>query len=71
MAIAEMEKQKEERRAEQAELIRFELQIGHDRDPGKADHDLVREVQQHEQKQEKRYSPGPLRVGWAVMVPSR
>ena len=53
-------KQQEERRAELAELLRIELQLGHDRHAGKADHDLVGEIHQHEQKQEKRDLPGAL-----------
>ena len=54
-------KQEEERGAEQAELLRLELQFGHDRHAGKTDHDLVGEVHQHEQEQEKRDLPGALR----------
>ena len=53
-------KQEEERRPEQAELFRLEFQLGHDRHAGKADHDLVREIHQHEEKQEKRDFPGAL-----------
>jgi len=53
-------KQEEERGAEQSELFRLELQLAHDRHAGEADHDLVREIHQHEEKQQKRDSPGPF-----------
>src|SRR4029077_10078280 len=52
--------QEEERRPEQTELLRLELQIGHDRHGGKADDDLVGEVHDHEEKEEKRDGPGAL-----------
>jgi hypothetical protein len=51
-------KQEEERGAEQTELLRLEFQFGHDWHAGEADHDLVREIHQHEEKQEKRDFPG-------------
>ena len=53
-------KQEEERGAEQAELLRLELQLGHDRHAGEADHDLVGEIHQHEQEQEEGDFPGAL-----------
>ena len=53
-------KQEEERGAEQAELLRRELQFVHDRRAGEADHDLVGKVHQHEQEQQKRDFPGAL-----------
>jgi hypothetical protein len=40
----------EERRADQSELLGAELQLLHDRLGGEADHHLVGEVDQHEQK---------------------
>ena len=36
----------------------LEFQLGHDRHAGETDHDLVGEIHQHEEKQEKRYLPG-------------
>ena len=52
--------QEEERGAEQAERLRLELELGHDRDAGQTDHDLVGEIHQHEQKQQERDLPGAL-----------
>jgi hypothetical protein len=52
--------QEEERRAEQTELLGLELQLGHDRNAGETDDDLVGEVHQHEKKQEKCNGPGTL-----------
>ena len=52
--------EEEERGAEQPELLGVELQVGHDRSAGKTDHDLVREIHEHEQKQHKRDLPGAL-----------
>ena len=57
-------KQEEERRAEQAELLRLELQLGHDRHAGETDHDLVREIHQHEEKQQERDPPGTFGSRW-------
>ena len=45
----------------QTELLGIELQVGHDRHAGEPDHDLVGEVDQHAQEQEKCDSPGPFR----------
>jgi len=56
--IGRNRKQEEERGAEQAELLRLELKLGHDRHAGKTDHDLVREIHQHKEKQEKCDFPG-------------
>src|SRR3954447_9130676 len=50
--------QEEKRRAQQPELFRLKLQLRHDRYAGKADHDLVGEIDQHEKKQQKSDSPG-------------
>ena len=50
--------QEEERRAEQAELLGAELQLGHDRLGGQADHHLVGEVDQHEQEEQGGHAPG-------------
>ena len=65
-------KQEEERRTEQAELLRRELQFVHDRRAGEADHDLVGKVHQHEQEEEKCDLPGARRrflgVACAVMA---
>jgi hypothetical protein len=45
----------------QAELFRLKLHLGHNRNPGETDHDLVREIDQHEQEQEEGHPPCPLR----------
>ncbi len=52
--------QEEERGAQQAELIRRELQLLHDRLGGQADDDLVGEVDQHEEEDEGGDAPGAL-----------
>ncbi|MGY4413061.1 hypothetical protein ACVWW4_004797 [Bradyrhizobium sp. LB7.1] len=52
--------QEEERGAEQTKLLRLEIQVCHDRHAGEADDDLVGEVYQHEQKQQKGDRPGSL-----------
>ena len=44
-------------------LFRIELQLGHDGHTGQADHDLVGEVDQHEQEQEERDFPCPFGRG--------
>ena len=53
--------QEEERRPEQAELFGVEFQVGHDRDGGEADDDLVGEVDHHEQEQQERDAPRSFR----------
>ena len=53
--------QEEERRAEQAELFGVELEVGHDRNGGEADDDLVGEVDHHEQEQQERDAPRSFR----------
>ena len=50
--------QEEERRAEQAELLGAELQLGHDWLGGEAHHHLVGEVDQHEQEEQGSHAPG-------------
>ena len=52
--------QEEERRADQPELLGRQLQLGHDRLGGEADHDLVGEVDQHEEEDQGGHAPGPL-----------
>ncbi|MGY3353971.1 hypothetical protein ACVWZK_000634 [Bradyrhizobium sp. GM0.4] len=63
--IAEIENRKNERRAEQTELLGLELQLGHDRNARETDDDLVGEVHQHEKKQEKCNGPGAL---WRLLL---
>ena len=53
--------QEEKRGTQESELFRAEFQLVHDRRAGEADHDLVGEIDQHEQEQEKRDFPGAFR----------
>src|SRR5262249_45824327 len=66
-------KQEEEGGAEQAEQLRLHLQLGHDRHGSQADHDLVGEIHHHEEKQQKRDSPGAFgsRLHGHFLPPSR
>ena len=52
--------QEEERGSQEAELLGCEVEFRHDRLGGQADHDLVGEVDQHEQEDEGGHAPGPL-----------
>ena len=50
----------EERRPDQSELFRTELEFVHDRLGGEADHHLVGEVDQHEEEDQGRDAPSPF-----------
>ena len=67
--------QEEERRAEQAELLGTQLQLGHDRLGGEAHHHLVGEVDQHEQEEQGGHAPrafeGPRLVCHVLVPPAR
>jgi hypothetical protein len=52
--------QEEERRADQPELLGRKLQLGHDRLGGQPDHDLVGEVDQHEEEEQGGHAPCAL-----------
>ena len=52
--------QEEERRADQPELLRRQMELGHDRLGGQPDHDLVGEVDQHEEKDQRGHAPRTL-----------
>jgi len=52
--------QEEERRADQTELLGLQVQVGHDRLRGQPDHDLVGEVYEHEQEDQRGHAPRAL-----------
>ncbi len=57
--------QEEERRADQAELLGLQMEVGHDRLRGQPDHDLVGEVDQHEQEDQRGHAPRALQ--WTIL----
>ena len=67
--MAEIENRKKNEEPSRPNCSGVELQLGHDRHAGEADHDLVGEIHQHEQKQQKRDFPGAFRV-WASVARS-
>ena len=52
--------QEEEGRADQPELLGGQMELGHDRLGGEPDHDLVGEVDQHEEKDQRGHAPRAL-----------
>jgi len=66
-------KQEEERRADQAELLGAEIQFGHQRLGGQAQHGLVGEVDEHEEEDQGSHAPGPpegpVSNGHATLLP--